>query len=200
MKNLALIIATFVLVGCGVPQFSVKEADTRFSENNNQIYLSQNNRISTKSIAGGIHIDGTGVFLNPFLEKNRTTGELVFLGFNIINKTDYNSKYGGPNQLGIISDVVFLFPEGQLISLKVKNQENSTSDTISYNNVVGYASYNKWETGVVEISKKDFERLALTERFSCKITGTRQLVVYEEKDIAPVFKSNIKQFYDSYLK
>lgn len=200
MRIVTLAIAAMALVGCAAPPFVVKEADTRFSENKNQLYLAENNRISTKSIAGGIHIDETGVFLNPYVEKTRGTGQVTLLGFNIVNKTDYNTMAGGVNQLGVIREVVFRFPDGQLITLKVTNQENRSSDTISYNTVARYASYEKWETGVAEISKEAFAKLALADRLSCRISGSRQTAVYEEKDIAPEFLTNLRQFYNSYVK
>lgn len=200
MRIVTLAIVAMALVGCAAPQFAVKEADTRFSENKNPLYLAENNRISTKSIAGGIHIDEKGVYLNPFAEKNRGTGQVTLLGLNIVNKTDYTTMTGGVNQLGLIREVVFRFPDGQLITLKITNQENRSSDTISYNTVAQYASYDKWETGIAEISEKAFEKLASADRVSCRITGSRQTAVYEEKDIAPEFLANLRQFYDSYVK
>lgn len=74
MKGLILAIMTaLALSGCGAGKFAVKPADTRFSENKDPVYLSENNRISTKSIAGGIHIDDKGVYLNPFVAKDADT-------------------------------------------------------------------------------------------------------------------------------
>lgn len=132
MKIVILTIVAMALAGCTAPQFSVKEADTRFTENKNPLYLSENNRISTKSIAGGVHINKHGVYLNPFVKKDRGTGQVTLLGFNIVNKTDYTTMAGGVNQLGLIREVVFRLSDGQLITLKVTNQENRSSDTISY--------------------------------------------------------------------
>jgi hypothetical protein len=200
MRIVTLAVAVMVLTGCVAPQFTVKEADTRFTENKNPLYLAENNRISTKSVAGGIHIDGKGVYLNPFVEKIRGTGQVMLLGFNIVNLTDYTTTAGGVNQLGLIREMVFRLSDGQLITLKVTNQENRSSDTISYNTIARYASYDKWETGVVEISKDAFEKLAFTDRLSCKISGSKQSVVYEEKDIAPTFLPNLRQFYVQYVK
>lgn len=198
MKIMTLAIVVLALVGCAAPQFAVKEADTRFSENKNLLYLAENNRISTKSIAGGIHIDEQGVYLNPYVEKNRNTGQVTLLGFNILNKTDYSTMSGGVNQLGIIRELVFRFPDGQLIPLKVTNQENRSSDAISYNTVARYASYEKWESGIAEITKEAFAKLASADRVSVKITGSRRTVVYDEKDIAPSFLENLRQFQKSY--
>lgn len=201
MKRVILVIfASVMIAGCATPKFAATEADTRFSENKDTLYLSENNRISTKSIAGGIHIDEKGVYLNPFVSKNKDTGEMLFLGLNVLNKTDYTTASGGVNQLGIIREVVFRFPNGDLIVLEVTNQENRSSDTIWYNSLAGYASYEKWETGSVLISKEQLEKLISASAVSCKISGSRQSVIYEEDDIAPQFLSNLKQFYREYVQ
>lgn len=201
MKKLVIVFfVTFALTGCITPKFAVKEADTRFSENKDLLYLAENNRISTKSIAGGMHIDEKGVFLNPFVSKSRDTGEVVLLGLNVVNKTDYDTTFGGVNQLGVIKEVVFRFPDGELITQNVTGQENRSSDTISYNSIVQSASYDKWETGAIRITKDQLQKLASAKTVSCKITGSKQSVVYEEKDIAPEFLANLNQFYKAYVE
>lgn len=199
-RILFTILAVFSLAGCVSPKFAVTEADTRFSEKKNPLFLSENNRISTKSIAGGMHIDEKGVYLNPFISKHRDTGAVLFLGLNVINKTDYDTTHGGVNQLGLIREVVFRFPSGELITLEVTNQENRSSDTIWYNSLAGYASYDKWETGSITITKQQLRQLASATALSCKIVGSSQSVIYEETEIAPEFLSNLKQFYETYVQ
>lgn len=201
MKGLILVITTaLVLSGCGAGKFAVKTADTRFSENKNPVYLSENNRISTKSIAGGFHIDDKGVFVNPFVAKDADTGEVTVLGFNVLNKTSYDTIMGGPNQLGVIQEVVFRLENGEIITLDVINQENRTSDTILYNSVSRSAGYDKWESGMVTISKADFAKLASASSISAKISGTKQSAIYETGDVSAAFLANIKQFYENYVK
>jgi len=199
-KFLIALFLAFALIGCMAPKFTVKEMDTRFSENKDPLYLAENNRISTKSIAGGTHVDDTGVFLNPFVSKSRDTGEIVLLGLYVINKTFYTTTHGGVNQLGKIREVVFRFSSGELITLDATDQKNRSSDIISYNSVAQYASYDKWETGVIRISKEQLKKLASVNKVSCKIFGSKQSVVYEEKDIAPEFLENISQFYKAYVE
>jgi len=201
MNRILLIISVlFVISGCIAPTFKVKEADTRFSEIKDSLFISENNRISTKSVAGGIHIDAKGVYINPFVSKNRDSGDIVSLGFNIINKTDYDTTFGGSNQLGTIQEVVFRFPDEKLITLDVGNQENQSSDFISYNSVTSSASYDKWETGIIIVTKEQFQQIASATTLSCKITGSKQSVIYEEKDVSPKFIANINQFYNEYVK
>jgi len=172
----------------------------RFSENNNQLFLAENNRISTKSVAGGIHIDDKGVYINPFVEKIKITGNIAVLGLAILNKTDYDTLYGGTNQLGLIREIIFRFPDGQLLKLKVNNQETKTDEKISYNAVTHSAAYEKFESGIVPINREDLERIASAQRFSCKITGSKNSVIYEEKDIEPGFQTNLKKFYSTYVQ
>lgn len=199
-KILITFIISLAVTGCMAPKFSVKQADTRFSENKNPLHISENNRISTKSIAGGIHINEKGVFINPFVSKDPSNNQVKILGLKIVNKTSYDTVMGGVNQLGVIKEVVFRFPNGELITLNVSDQDNRSSDTISYNSIAKYASYDKWETGAIRIAPSQLQKLASATKFSCKITGTKQSVVYEEKDISPKFISNLKSFYDSYVK
>src|SRR4030067_3183591 len=105
-RALVSAICALALAGCA-GQFNVRQADDRFSENKSPVFLSENNRISAKSVAGGIHIDDQGVYINPFVEKNKATNQVVALGFRITNQTDYNTLSGAQNQLGSLSEVVF---------------------------------------------------------------------------------------------
>ncbi len=201
MRIVILVITLIVLTGCGAGQFAVKEVDNRFSEDKNPLYMAHNNRISSKSVAGGFYMDDKGVYLDPFVSKNRSNGLVTLLGFNIANKTDYTTMlgFGDINQLGLIQEVDFSLSEGQLISLKVNNQEENSSG-ISYNPIGQYASYSKTETGIAEISKDALEKLALAKHVSCKISGAKHTVIYEEKDIGPEFLDNLRQFYTVYVK
>jgi hypothetical protein len=188
------------MTGCVSPKFTVKENDSRFSDNKNKVYVSENNRISKKSVAGGIHIDDKGVYMNPFVEKNKDTGKVVSLGFYIFNRTDYDTTYGDVNQLGEIESIIFHSPDEGSINLKVINQATSSSSSINYNPAGNYASYGKIEAAFVKISESDFHRIALSNNFSCKVTGSKRSVVFEDEDISPDFKSNLKLFWKEYVK
>lgn len=198
MRVTALFLAS-LLVGCA-GQFTVKEVDTRFSENKNPVYASQNNRISIKSIAGGIHIDDNGVYINPFVEKDAITKEVVRLGFAITNKTSVDTLVGGVNQLGVMQEIVFRLGDGQLVTLKVLQQQNMASGVPYYNTVGGYASMGVVESGMAFISTADYERIMGATAVSCKITGSQQSAVYEEKDISGSFLPNLRQFYKQYVR
>ncbi len=201
MKGLVLAaVATFALTGCGPGKFAVKHADTSFSKNKNPTYIAENNRISTKSIAGGFHIDDKGVFINPFVSKDIPSGKIVLLGFSILNKTSFDTgPMGSVNQLGLIREVVFRLPDGKIVTLRVKNQEYQAG-IILYDTVSRRAGHDVWESGTAIISKTDFAKLASANRISARVLGSRQSMVYEEGDISPEFLVNLKQFYDTYVK
>src|SRR5258706_1275229 len=134
MKRLLVSVVILLgLMGCGAGQFTVKQSDDRFTENKNPLLISENNRISSKSAQGGVYVGDKGIYLNPFAERNKTTNQVIALGFNVINKTDYDTMSGDINQLGILKEVVFRINDGQLITLKVAAAENTTSSTVSFN-------------------------------------------------------------------
>lgn len=191
------IIASFI-VGCS-PSFQVTKADNRFSENKNSVYLGNGNRISEKTVGGGFHADNKGVYIDPFIEKNTATGKIELLGFHITNTTLHTTMYGGANELGLIKEVTFRLQDGEIINLKVTNQGNKSPGTISYNPIGNFASYDQVETGMVDISKESFEKLASATRLSCKISGSERSVIYEEDEVEPEFLVNLKNFYKSYV-
>jgi hypothetical protein len=201
MKLLTLTVVMLIfLSGCGGGKYIIEQVDTKFSEDKNPFYQSKNNRISTRSIAGGYHIDSKGVYINPFAKKDKVTGNLLVIGLDIINKTDVSSNIGGPNTLGIIRSIAFSLDDGSLIKLTAKKQENRSSDMITYNTVGRYASYNKWETGIVTLTKQQFLKLSSAKRLSCQIVGSKRTVTYKEDDITDEFINNIKHFYNTQIK
>lgn len=198
-RALVSVICALTLAGCA-GQFNVRQADDRFSENKNPVFISENNRISAKSVAGGLHIDAKGVYINPFVEKNKNTNQIVALGFRITNQTDYNTMSGAQNQLGSISEIVFRLNGGQLITLPVVKAEEKADGPVTYNSVGGFASYAKQESGIVLISKEQFEKLITSSTISCRIAGSKRNAVFEEGDISGSFLENLRQFYQGYVK
>ncbi len=187
-------------MGCVTPQYEVVEPDSRFSENKNLVYVAKNNRISTKSIAGGIYVDTKGVYINPVVELDKTTKNVVAVAMRINNQTEFDTMSGGPNELGRIQEVVFLLPDGKLISPSVSHVERKHADLATYNSVGRYASRDILETAMLSLSKAQFAALATAETYACKITGSKQSVVYEDEDILPAFRGNLKLFYTDYVK
>lgn len=195
-----LIIAlTLFLPACGVGTFTVQKTDKTYSQDKSPTFTSSNNRISKKSVAGGYHLDTTGVFLNPFAIQFPISGKADTVGFDIVNKTDFSSAYGGPNQLGILRKLIFRLQNGELITVNISNAENISADVPQYNAVTKIATISKYETGVAVLSVEDFKRVAKSVGLSCKIVGSKQSVVYSVKDISPSFVQNINKFYTTYV-
>ena len=200
MKNLIFLSLVLLLSACITPQYSVKKIADPYSENKNDVWQAEGNRISTMSIAGGGHIDTKGVYLNPYVEKKPGSSDIVSLGFIIINKADYDTTHGGVNQLGTIQTVAFILDNGELLSLQAVAQERRSDDTVSYNPIGRYAYYDVTEAAFIPLTRDQFRKLAGAFTYSCKITGTEQSVIYEKKDITDSFKKNIADFYQLYVK
>lgn len=195
-----MMVMALTLAGCSTPSFAVKEVDNRFSDSNVRTFVGENNRISTKSIAGGSHIDSSGVYIDPFARTDSTTGKLLVLGFNVVNRTSYDTVFGSPNSFGVIEKMVFRFTNGELISLPMSDQDTRSSDTISYNSLLGSAGYGLWEGASTIISRSDYERIADADSIAVQIIGSKRSMVYEVKDIAPAFLANLRQFRNSYIR
>lgn len=202
-KYLLLLLAISLVIPIAAPgaknRFAVEKADSRFSQSKNEIWVSKNNRISKRSVAGGIHIDRKGVYLDPFVEKTRS-GKIVALGFNIMNWTAYSTSYGRPNSLGRIQKVAFALDSGDPIVLKLSGQEIRTSDVSTYNTITRSAGHDVSETATGHISKTDFQRLINTRDLACQIVGTERSVVYEKKRISKYFLENLRSFYKSHVQ
>lgn len=200
MKILGIIFLSFLAIGCASPQFNIIEANTRLTNISGKITLSENNRISTKSVAGGHHIDSDGVFINPFVEKSDTSNKLLMTGFFILNKHEVTSIGGGPNALGNLQELNCLINNDKQVNLKISNQRSNASGVIGYNTIARYAHMDKQESGMTRLSLEQMKLFSEAEKITCRITGTRRSVIYDEKDISPQFIANIKRFYDEKIK
>jgi len=189
-----------LLAGCSTPEFTVTEADTRFNSNTNQLLLSDGNRISSKSIAGGGHIDQKGVFVNPFVEKDRNTGRSLRLGITVTNKTSSDTSSYNINRLGTIQEIAFITDADRPIIIKLREAQTSSTGIPTYNVIGRYASIDLNESATGEIDRATLDRIASAATLSCKITGTIQSVTYEAKDISPSFQVNLRAFLDMHGK
>lgn len=193
------------LPGCAVQggmfgpgKFEIVQADTRFDPNGNTVILSKNNRISSKSIAGGVHIDGTGVFINPSVTKSKT-GQVAMLSLNITNLTSHDSAWGSPNSLGVPESISFLVDGGRPIQLKIMAGDKEWSDAISYNSVTKSASSNITESGIVPLSIEQYKEIMSAQSLAVQIIGSKRSVTYEASDISKDFQKNLQDFYQKNL-
>jgi len=196
-----------ILTGCagqggmfGPGSFEIKQADTRFTEQKNPVFISRNNRISRKSIAGGIHIDGSGVYINPTVMKSRDTGTILLLGFSIANMTNHDTAFGSPNTLGTIQKITFLLNGTKPIILPVNNGDVEWGDTISYNTVTQSASSTIVESGSAFLSPEKYLEIISSESIAVQIQGSNRTATYEAKDISDSFITNLKNFFHQYVK
>jgi hypothetical protein len=176
-------------------EIHVKKAPPRFINHSKVLYIAENNRIEKSWSRANKY----GLFLDPFVEKNRKTNQITLLGFNVVHKTISSTK-NKAIEFGRIYKVEFLLTGGEVISLYPTLQK----DKVTYNSSDYYVpysfSYNVWESGILGISKEKFEKILLAQRFSCKIFGSNRIVDYEEKDISVKFIIRLQIFYDKYLK
>ncbi len=189
-----------VLTGCiiSVPEFTMTELDNRFSSDGTTTFSSDGNRISTKSIPGGVHINEEGVYVNPYIIIH-SNGGIESIGFFLINDSEHHSgPMGSSGLLGTLKKIIFRLPDGELIDLQIFNQ-NRRLGHIDYNPIDKYAGFDIQESGFAEISRQQFIKIANANYVSCKIIGSRKSVTYEKDDISDSFLENIKEFATKFL-
>jgi len=180
----------------GPGKFEIVQTDSRFDASGNVSLASRNNRISKKSIAGGTHLDATGVFVNPSVTKDGKTGQPVVLGLVILNKASFDTTYGSPNTLGIIQEIAFAPESGPPIVLPVIGGDHDWSETTSYNTVTQSASKDIAESGIAPITLEQYQAIVSAKSVAVRIVGSKRSVTYEAKDLAPSFLPNLKTFLD----
>lgn len=197
---LALVIATPAQAGLfGLPKFKVEQSDDRFSADGLTTYSGLYNRISKKSLAGGVHIDDKGVFIEPFAVKNRASGVVVALSFFIHNEADYSTNYGSPLTLGAPQRITFITGEGGPIALPIKRGDSKWSSATTYNSITRSASAAVTETGFADLTAEQYQRIINATALAVRIEGTERSMTYETRDIAKTFVPNLKTFYEQYV-
>lgn len=183
----------------GLPKFKVERSDDRFSTDGLTTYSGHYNRISKKSLAGGVHIDDTGVFVEPIAIKRVADGSLVGLSFFIHNDASYSTDYGSPLTLGVPQRITFITGEGTPIALPIRRGDSRWSDVTTYNTITRSASSAVTETGFADLTVEQYQRIINATALAVKIEGDKRSMVYETKDIAKTFIPNLKTFCDQYV-
>lgn len=183
----------------GPGKFKIEQTDDRFSTSGLATYVGRNNRISKKSVAGGVHIDGTGMFVEPLAIRRKADGALVSVGFYIHNETEYDTAYGSPNRIGVPQRITFLPNGGQPISITVENGGSKWGDRSSYNTISRSASSRIQESGFADLSIEQFQNIANATTLAVKIEGSERAVVYNERDISRTFLANLRTFNAAYV-
>lgn len=183
----------------GLPKFKVEQSDDRFSTDGLTTYSGMFNRISKKSLAGGVHIDGLGVFVEPFAIKRKADNQLVSLGFFIHNEASYDTAYGSPLTLGVPQRITFLTGEGEPMALEIRKGDSKWGEIASYNSITKSTSAKITETGYSDLTPEQYLRIVNATALAVKIEGDKRSMVYEVKDVAKTFIPNLKSFYDAHV-
>jgi len=181
----------------GVPKFKVERSDNRFSSNGLTTYSGMWNRISKKSLAGGTHIDSSGVFVEPVAIK-KADSTTVALSFFIHNDVSDGTGLGAALTLGEPQRISFVTGEGTLIQLPISRGERRWSDITAYNSVTRTVSTGVWETGFAEVTSEQYQRIMNAPQLLARIEGDKRRMTYEAKDISKTFQINLKAFWADY--
>ncbi len=191
MKKVVMfsVIALF-LFGClGVPPFEIISLQDKFSSKEDNLgYSGLNNRLTNKSTMGGVHIDNTGIFLNPFVWKNQKTKEITHLGFHFQHITaDVNMGFN------FIENIVFLTKEGTRIELNFTNRDFDFKVN-DWNSVTGEFNTKHKESAFCKISKQNFLALSNSKGYDVKLTGNNLNLTLTPSEVDIKFMLNLKKF------
>ena len=181
----------------GPGKFTVEQSNDRFSSDGVTTYLGHNNRVSKKSVAGGIHVDDKGMYIEPLATRRKSDGSLVGVGFFIHNETDYDTGWGSPNRIGVPERITFIPNGGHPISAAITNGGSKWGDRNSYNSITNSASSPIQESGFADLSADQFQRIATATTIAVKVEGSERSAVYDERVIAKSFLPNLRTFYAS---
>ena len=197
--SLAIVATAPVQAGLfGLGKFKVDQSDDRFSANGLTTYSGLNNRISKKSLAGGTHIDGSGVFVEPVAIKKKDDGSIVALSFFIHNDVSDGTGPGAALTLGEPTRISFITGEGAPINLSIERGKRQWSDITAYNSVTRTASTAITETGFADVTPEQYQRIMNAPQLLAKIEGEKRSMTYEVKDISKSFQVNLKTFWNDY--
>jgi hypothetical protein len=194
------IIFTFSLLivvlffGCA-PSFKIVQVSDKFSDPKEPYgFMGLNNRLSTKSSSGGLHIDSKGVYVEPYVYRDRKTNDIASVGFVVAH---YN--FSVSSGFRPIQEIVFLTNSGGRVALQMKALDPNISVgswiTISTEFHTEFS-----EISTCTISKEDFALLANARSLEAKITGGKLSQTYDKEDISSSFIANLKMFYEKQMK
>lgn len=183
----------------GLPKFKVGQSDDRFSNDGLTTYTGMWNRISKKSIAGGTHIDASGVFVEPVAMKKKSDASVVAMSFFVHNDVSDGTGLGGGLTLGQLERISFVTGEGIPIQLPIGHGRRDWSDVTAYNSITHTASTAVTESGFAEVTPEQYQRIMSAPQLLAKIEGDKRTMTYEAKDISQSFQANLKTFWTTYV-
>jgi hypothetical protein len=199
-KIFLLGIMAFLLSGCmGLtkPDFQIttNQIDKFADKTKFEIY-SVYNRLTSKSICGGIHIDDKGLYLDPVanLDNNQILEHitLVALYYNAVSTDDFTNAVCGKKGFEPIREIIFLADDTR-ISIKTKPHDTDLK-YYGWNNISkGYDGIYK-EVSVGFISFEELMIIANSKNLDVKVIGDKNSQTFDEKELEDDFKSNLKKF------
>lgn len=181
----------------GPPKFSVQRSDDRFSLEGLTTYSGLGNRISRKSLAGGVHIDASGVFIEPVVSR-KADGTIAALSLFIHNETSEDTGSGDVLSLGRPEKISFVTGEGLPIALSVRNGERDLGAT-SFNSITRTAATRVSESGFVPVTRQEYERIMNAPALIARVDGSKRSMTYELRDVSKSFQENLRVFWRTYL-
>lgn len=194
MKKIFSLIVFLVFVTCATPGFQIVNINDKFSDPTKGVtYLGKNNRLSSKSSQGGVHIDSQGVYLEPFVTKDEKDN-IKEIGFYI-----YHNNFNVASGFLPIKEIIFLTDKNERISLIVENQ-NSDLKIHSWNNISETFNSSFSESGISFITEENFYKLASSKYIETKIIGGKMSQTYNKTEMNPDFIKNLYEFYIKCIK
>ena len=184
----------------GPPKFRIEQSDDRFSTDGLTTVSGTGNRISRKSLAGGVHIDSSGIFVEPVAFVRKQDRSVAALRLFIHNETSLESN-GSTDVLNLGNPIrlSFVTGEGEPIGLLVHRSARDTHGPATYNQFSNSASIHVSESGFADVTPEQYQRIMNAPQLIARIEGDRRSMTYEAKDISPSFQVNLRSFWAEYL-
>jgi hypothetical protein len=197
MKFLSIIVSLLILslINCGAPGFQIVQIEDEFSDPKApSTIVGQNNRLSSKSAQGSTHIDSKGVFLNPYVVKDKSSHEILDVGFYIVHHTfDLSGGFRS------IREIIFITDNNKRIILKVRGQDIEY-DVSSWNVVSTEFSSTFSEYGIGTLQKAEFIKILTSGSLNVEIIGDNLQQTYNDDELSRSFISNLNSFYNTEIK
>ena len=183
-----LLMIVSIVAGCAPAKFEIVPAGDRFSDPSITGIVGKNNRLSTRSTQGGVHVDASGVYLDPFIHQDRSTGTILSAGFYVLHfNTSVDSGFSP------IEEIIFLVNGVDRIVAQVTDYD-SNFKVLSWNSIGKTYNTTFNESGVALMRADEFARVASASVLEVKITGGKRSHIYEAKDLVPGFAENLHTF------
>jgi hypothetical protein len=183
----------------GPGKFQIQQINDRFSTGPTVTISGRNNRISKKSPVGGVYISDEGLYLEPLVEKNKSDGHVVRVGFFFHNEADITSNYGDSGTIGTPQRLIFIVDGSRQIVAPIVRGSNEFSQGTYYDSIGGYVSSGARETGLAYVQMDEMTAIAQAQSIAIKVEGSERAVIFDERDIAKSFLPNLATFRASEL-